>query len=125
MSAVLAAARRSPKTVGFCSAHGLGTRTGDREEAEAIRAVLGSTPVTALKSYFGNLGSGAGAVEAVIGLMALERKLVPATLNHTARDPDCPIEVVSGRMIPMKHASVLTVNYTPQGQAAAMLFARA
>ena len=60
---VLKAANVKPEDVGHIHAHGLSTRSGDIEEARAINNVFGSrskpVPVTAAKSYFGNLGQAA------------------------------------------------------------------
>ena len=64
MKAALRDAGRSPADVGHINAHGLSTIERDADEARAIREVFGSladkVPVTALKSYFGNLGAGCG-----------------------------------------------------------------
>ena len=52
----------SADQIGHVNAHAAGTTNGDPVEAQAIRACLGDTPVTAPKSFFGNLGAGGGAV---------------------------------------------------------------
>ncbi len=58
--AALAAADTKPSDIGHVNAHGNSTREDDPIEARAIRQTLGDVPVTAPKSYFGNLGQGSG-----------------------------------------------------------------
>jgi len=92
-------------------------------EARAIRAALGDVPVTALKSYFGNLGSGTGAVEALGSVLALEHGIVPHTLNYDRADPACPVNVVSGQPLRAPQRAALLLNQAPTGQAAALVLA--
>ncbi len=68
-------AGKSPADIGHINAHGLSTTDRDADEARAIRDVFGAAadkvPVFALKSYFGNLGAGGGAVELMASVLAL------------------------------------------------------
>ncbi len=89
-------AKLTPADIDHVNAHGLGTVAADRAEAQAIRAELGDVPVTAPKSFFGNLGAAAGAVEAVASVLALTAGQIPPTLNYRQPDPDCPVQVVHG-----------------------------
>ena len=93
----------------------------DRAEALAVRDTLGDVPVTAHKSYFGNLSGGAGAVELAISLLNLESGRVPFTLNYEQPDPNCPINVVRGTPVEVPRRSVLALNQTSMGQSVAML----
>jgi 3-oxoacyl-[acyl-carrier-protein] synthase II len=112
-----------PAEVGHVHAHGLSTRSADVDEARAIAEVFGeraaTVPVTAAKSYFGNLGAGGGMVELACSLLALWQGRLFATLNYETPDPECPLSVVSGDGA-SPGASFVTVNVTPQGQAAAV-----
>jgi len=119
----LDAANLKPVDVGHVNAHGLSTTDEDRLEAQAIRDVLGDVPVTAPKSYFGNLGAGGGAVEMVVSILALQNKLVPATLNYQRPDPSCPIRVVHGEPMPDPKPVALVLNHSYTGQAAAVVLA--
>jgi 3-oxoacyl-[acyl-carrier-protein] synthase II len=123
IEAALAAAGAKPAAVGHVNAHGLSTELDDRIEAEAIRAALGDVPVTAPKSYFGNIGPAGGAVELAVSLLALEHGLVPPTLNYDTPDPKCPVNVVS-EPTPAANSSVLALNHRTTGQAVAMLVER-
>ncbi len=124
LRATLRSAEAGIDQVGHLHAHGLSTRTSDIEEARAIHEVFGGRssplPVTAAKSYFGNLGAGSGIVELIASLLALEHGWLFPTLNYTTPDRECPVTVVKngdGR----PGASFINLNVTPQGQAAAVM----
>lgn len=117
----LRAARIDPGDIGHVNAHGLSTLHHDRAEALAIRDTLGDVPVTALKSYFGNLGAGGGAVEMIGSLLAFQSGEVPVTLNYEQPDPTCPVHVVHGKPHSTNRNSALVLNHTTMGQAVAMV----
>jgi 3-oxoacyl-[acyl-carrier-protein] synthase II len=112
-----------PRQVGHVNAHGMSTTLDDRIEAQAIRAVLGDVPVTAPKSYFGNLGAGGGAVEMAASLLALEHGLVPPTLNYEQPDPECPVNVVHGQPLATDRRPALILNHSRVGQSVAVVLA--
>ena len=116
-------ARLDAADVGHVNAHGLSTRQHDRAEALAIRETLGDVPVTAPKSYFGNLGGGSGAVELLATLAAFETGRVPRTLNYERADPDCPINVVQGQSLATDRKTAVVLNQTLTGQSVAMVLA--
>lgn len=114
-----------PSDIGHVNAHGLSTVGDDRAEAQAIRAELGDVPVTAPKSFFGNLSAGTGAVEAVASVLALVNGRVPVTLNYERPDPACPVHVVSGRPLTGCKPTALLLNHSWMGQSVAMVIATA
>lgn len=124
MTKALRAAGRAASDIGHVNAHGLSTTAEDRVEAAAIRDVLGDAPVFAPKSYFGNLGSGAGAVEMAASVLALTEGRVPPSLNYERPDPACPINVVRGRPLEGAARTAMLLNFNLTGQAAALLLAR-
>jgi len=109
--------------VGHVNAHGLSTVEEDRAEAQAIRQVLGDVPVTAPKSFFGNLGAGTGAVEMAVSILALEADCVPVTLNYEQPDPLCPVNVVHGAPLRGGKGIAVLLNQATTGQAAAVVIA--
>lgn len=123
MAWALDRAALTPADVGHVNAHGLSTVDGDAGEARAIRELLGDVPVTALKSYFGNLYAAAGAVEMAASVLSLEQGLVPPTLNYQRPDQACPIQVVQDGPLSGTRPTCLLVNQTTIGQAAALLIA--
>jgi 3-oxoacyl-[acyl-carrier-protein] synthase II len=80
------------------NAHATSTPPGDAAEALALRSALGSAvdavAVTATKSMTGHLLGAAGAVEAVVTVLAMRARLVPATRNLDALDDEIALDVV-------------------------------
>ncbi len=114
-------AQLTPGDLGHVNAHGLSTILDDRVEALALRDTLGDVPVTAFKSYFGNLGAGTGAVEMVCSLLAFQAGEVPHTLNFEQADPDCPVNVIRGEPRRGLRPAALTLNLAAMGQAVALI----
>ena len=127
--AALDAAKIGDEGVGHISAHAMGTRDGDAEEAAALEAVFGTRlsgmPVAAAKSYFGNLGAGSGVVETVASVLALGDGALFSTLNYETPDPECKVTVASAAKPQAAGGSFLKLSVTPQGQAAAIVVRRA
>jgi 3-oxoacyl-[acyl-carrier-protein] synthase II len=121
--AAIAQAQLQPGDIGHVNANGLGTIEHDRVEARVIREALGDVPVFAAKSFFGNLGAGAGAVEMAASVLALGSGLIPPTMNYARRDPECPIEVVHSAPRASHKPTALVQNFTVRGQAAAIVLA--
>ncbi|WP_078892661.1 beta-ketoacyl-[acyl-carrier-protein] synthase family protein [Streptomyces sp. NRRL F-2580] len=88
----------SPDRVDHVSAHGTGTPSNDRIEAQALRAVFGPrTPaVTSLKGALGHTQGAASAIEAVACVLALRDGVIPPTANLVDLDPECDVDVVRG-----------------------------
>lgn len=111
-----------PSEIGHVHAHGLSSPKIDREEAIAISKFLPDTPVTAAKSYFGNLGSGSGVVEAIASVMAMENDSLFPILNCDSLDSACPIRIAKKGESP--GTSFINLNTTPQGQASAVVISK-
>ena len=113
--------------VGHINAHGLGTQQCDLAEANAIRSVFDDRsdriPVTAPKSYFGNLGAAGGMIELIASLMAMQEDKLFPTLNYETPDPQCDLNIAVDDTQPTGD-NVLNLNVTPQGQASAVIIKR-
>jgi 3-oxoacyl-[acyl-carrier-protein] synthase II len=118
--AALVTSDLKPADIGHVNAHGNSTREDDPIEARAIRATLGDVPVTAPKSYFGNLGQGSGMVELVVSLLAMSKGVVPPTLNYEKPDPECPVNVATFAR-PTNRPAFIKLNHNATGQAAAVV----
>ncbi|MCO4769320.1 MAG: beta-ketoacyl-[acyl-carrier-protein] synthase family protein [Deltaproteobacteria bacterium] len=98
MRAALREARLEREAIGWINAHGTGTPLNDSAESAAIRTVFGDVstapPVTSSKSAIGHAVAAAGAVEAVLSLLALRDKVLPPTLNLHTPDPECDLDYV-------------------------------
>jgi len=125
MAASLEQAGLGPDELGHLNAHGLSTVADDRIEARAIRRVLGRVPVTAPKSFFGNLGAAGGAAEMFVSLQAFADGMIPPTLNYRRADPLCRLRVVREPLLAGGPATAMTVNFNEAGQAVAVVLAAA
>lgn len=92
------AARVTPEEVDYVNAHGTGTPLNDAAEAIAIRRWAGpraaTLPVSSTKAGIGHLLGGAGAVGAVVCLMALREQWLPAQAAFGTPDPECCFPIV-------------------------------
>lgn len=127
MQAALADARLDPWDLDAVYAQGLAIPESDRAEAQALKQVLTSrsayTPVTAVKSYTGNLLAGSGPLELIAALGALAPGgSVPAILNCEHPDPDLGLDYVRGSARPGPFRRVL-VNASGLGGTTASLIA--
>ncbi len=110
--------------IGHVNAHGVATVHEDPVEAQAIHDCLGDVPVTAIKSYFGNLGVGSGAVEAVASVLALLENEVPRTLNYETPDSACPVNVVHDDALVDAKPIAMVLSQAGPGQAASIVLSR-
>jgi 3-oxoacyl-[acyl-carrier-protein] synthase II len=92
LEAALAVGRVPAQAVNYVNAHGSGTRHNDEAEIAVLRAVFGErlplVPVSSTKSQVGHCLAAAGAIEAVATVVALERGVLPPTVNLRAPEPD-------------------------------------
>lgn len=100
MIKALADAKLAPEAIDYVNAHGTSTPTGDIEESKAVAQVFGAHAVdkalwvSSTKSMTGHLLGAAGAVEAAACVLALERGVVPPTINLEDQDPECQLDYV-------------------------------
>jgi len=98
LRAALRQAGLAPRDVGYCNAHGTATRIGDVVERDALAAVWGDAldglRVSSTKALHGHLLGAAGALEAVITVLALHNRALPPNANCAAVDPACSMNLV-------------------------------
>ncbi|MBT3225399.1 MAG: beta-ketoacyl-ACP synthase II [Deltaproteobacteria bacterium] len=98
MSKAIADADISGEDIDYINAHGTATPVGDINELRAIRLAIGDkaadkVSVSATKSMTGHLLGGAGGLEAVLIILAMQNSLIPPTINIENLDPDCDVDV--------------------------------
>jgi 3-oxoacyl-[acyl-carrier-protein] synthase II len=86
--------------VGYVNAHGTSTPAGDAAETQVLKLALGDdkayrTPVSSTKGATGHTLGASGAVEAVFTVLALQRGVLPPTINQTNTDPDCDLDYIA------------------------------
>jgi 3-oxoacyl-[acyl-carrier-protein] synthase II len=98
MKMALDTAGVNPDEVDYINAHGTSTPFNDLYETLAIKGVFGDYAkqlmVSSTKSMTGHLLGAAGGVEAIYTLLAMERGVVPPTINYTEPDPECDLDYV-------------------------------
>ena len=98
LRAALADAGLEPRDVGYCNAHGTATKIGDMVESEALNAVWGAAiddlRVSSTKALHGHLLGAAGALEAAITVLALQRQQLPPNAHCAVPDPHCALNLV-------------------------------
>ena len=83
----------------YINAHGTGTPLNDKAETLAIKKALGETLarkafISSTKSMTGHMFGAAGAVEAIVAVLALQEQIVPPTIGLTQPDPECDLDYV-------------------------------
>lgn len=125
----LSDADTAPRDVVHINAHATSTPAGDLAEAAGIKAALGDAPqatVTATKSMTGHLLGGAGAVEAIATVLALEDGVAPATRNVDDLDDQVDVDVIRGepRRLPDGPGAALNNSFGFGGHNVVTVFRR-
>lgn len=131
LRAALRTAGLAPRDVGYCNAHGTATRIGDVVERNALAQVWGEAAlddlqVSSTKALHGHLLGAAGALEAVITVLALHRQQLPPNANGTDIDPECRLSLVpaQGAAAPRLEAAISN-SFAFGGTNSVLLFRRA
>jgi 3-oxoacyl-[acyl-carrier-protein] synthase II len=98
MRKALTKAGVEPADVQYVNAHGTSTKLGDIAETKAIKEVFGThakdVAISSTKSVHAHLLGAAGAMEAAATIMAIDRGVVPPTINLEHQDPECDLDYV-------------------------------
>jgi 3-oxoacyl-[acyl-carrier-protein] synthase II len=90
-----------PNEVDYINAHGTSTEQGDLAETQAVKRVFGEraakVPISSTKSMTGHTLGAAGAIESVYTVLAIERGMLPPTINQEFPDPECDLDYVPNR----------------------------
>ncbi len=113
MQSALERAEIEPERVGYVNAHGTSTPLGDAAETRAIKQVFGEhahrLAVSSTKSVMGHCFGAAGAVEAMMCVLALHHQVLPPTINYRNPDPECDLDYVPNEARPLDSGGPLDV----------------
>ena len=87
--------------IGYVNAHGTSTPANDGAETAALKTFLGEraprVPISSTKSMTGHTLGAAGAIEAVICVLAMRDGILPPTINQEVADPECDLDYIPNR----------------------------
>jgi 3-oxoacyl-[acyl-carrier-protein] synthase II len=89
----------SPEDIDYINAHGTSTPLGDASETNVIKIALGEenarkTPVSSTKGATGHCLGASGAVEAIFSILAVNKNMLPPTINYETPDPKCDLDYI-------------------------------
>ncbi len=105
----------SAETPVLISAHGTGTELNDKTEAQALNTVYGAhmahNLVIATKAAHGHLFGGAGAIEFILGVLAIQRGIAPPLLNYLGPDPECDVPLPVGESRAIDYQALVSNSF--------------
>ncbi|MEN8234293.1 MAG: beta-ketoacyl-ACP synthase II [Actinomycetota bacterium] len=126
MQAALDDAGINAVDVSYINAHGTSTAANDVTETTAIKTVFGDAanrlPISSTKSMTGHLLGGAGALEAIVSVLAIHDGVVPPTINLANPDPECDLDYVPGEARDVDVRYAITNSFGFGGHNVVLLF---
>jgi len=127
MERALASAGRAPGEMDYVNAHGTATAFNDATEGAAIAQLFGpgGVPVSSTKSMMGHTLGAAGAIEAVVCLLALRHQFLPANLHYSHADPAWDLDIVANHARPARVDRILSNSFGFGGTNASLVMEKA
>lgn len=126
MKLALEDAKLSPQDIDYINAHGTSTPFNDKNETEAIKSLFGDYAykinISSTKSEHGHLLGAAGAVEAVITVLAIKNGIIPPTINYFTPDPECDLNYTPNKPVERKIRAALSNTFGFGGHNATLAF---
>jgi len=111
MERALQSARLPADKIDYINAHGTATLFNDAAEGKAISELFDHVPVSSTKSMMGHSLGAAGAIEAIICLLALQHQFLPPNINFRAQDEGVDLNIVANDARPMGLRTVLSNSF--------------
>ena len=128
MQAALNDGQHDPSDITYINAHGTSTPLGDIAETDAIKTVFGAhasaLAVSSTKSMTGHALGAAGAIEAVISVLAIRDQCAPPTINLDDPDPACDLDYVPHQAREMEIHAALSNSFGFGGTNGTLIFKR-
>ncbi len=129
MSLALEKAGLRPEEIDYINAHGTSTPLNDKFETMAMKTTFGeaayTTPISSTKSMTGHLLGAGGALEGSFAVMALNRSVIPPTINLDERDPDCDLDYTPKQSRQRELSTVMSNSFGFGGHNSSLIFYRA
>ncbi len=106
MERALASAGLKANEVDYINAHGTATPFNDAAEGKAIAELFSSVPISSTKGMMGHSLGAAGAIEAIISILALQHQVLPPNINFHSGDPELRLKIVANQS---RNADIRTV----------------
>ena len=124
MAGALQAAHIPASDVDYINAHGTATIFNDAAEGKAISALFNGAPVSSTKSMMGHSLGAAGAIEAVVCLLALQHQFLPANINFSNPNEGFEFDIVANEARSAAVNTVLSNSFGFGGTNASLLMRR-
>jgi 3-oxoacyl-[acyl-carrier-protein] synthase II len=129
MTMALGDAGVDPGEVDYINAHGTSTPLGDAAETRVIKLALGEenarkTPVSSTKGATGHCLGASGAVEAMFSILAVERGVLPPTINYEEPDPQCDLDYIPNKSREADVRTAVSNSFGFGGHNATVVFRR-
>jgi 3-oxoacyl-[acyl-carrier-protein] synthase II len=128
MAGALADAGCAPESIGYVNAHGTSTPYNDEAETQAVKQVFGpharTLALSSTKSTMGHLLGAGGAVEAALTVLAIDREILPPTINLDTPDPACDLDYVPGTARPARVDVAMSNSFGFGGANVSLVFRR-
>jgi 3-oxoacyl-[acyl-carrier-protein] synthase II len=125
MQGALEDAQLSANEIDYINAHGTATAFNDAAEGKAIAELFDGVAVSSTKGMMGHSLGGAGAIEAVISMLALQHQFLPGNINFRNPDPNLDLNIVANDARSAKVHSVLSNSFGFGGTNASLILQRA
>lgn len=129
MKAALSMAQNNGiKKIDYVNAHGTSTAYNDLYETMALKSAFGSKesvpPVSSTKGQIGHCLGAAGAIEAVVSIMAMHEGVLPPTINQTSPDPECDLDYIPNTAREAKAEVVMSNSFGFGGTNGVVIFSK-
>ena len=128
LRAMKAALKMANTSVDYINAHGTSTAYNDLYETMALKVAFGGKdsvpPVSSTKGQIGHCLGAAGAIEAVISIMAMQEGILPPTINQESKDPECDLDYIPNTARQAKVNAVMSNSFGFGGTNGVVVFGR-
>lgn len=112
--------------IDYINAHGTSTPANDKNETAAIKELFGANvpQISSTKGQIGHCLGAAGAIEAVICLMAMRDEILPPTINYENPDPECDLDYIPNTARKCKAHYIMSNSFGFGGTNGSVIFKR-